>query len=93
MVALVVDDRFDISALRAQIESRLPAYARPLFLRVSNRIEMTDTFRHKKRSLSDQGYDFRNFDEAVYFAAPQSQNYQLMDLALLEELSANAIKL
>ena len=54
---------------------------------------MTDTFRHKKRGLSDQGYDFRNFDEAVYFAAPQSQNYQLMDLALLEELSANAIKL
>ena len=34
MVALVVDDRFDISALRAQIESRLPAYARPLFLRI-----------------------------------------------------------
>ncbi len=93
MAALVVDDRFDMSTLRAQIESRLPAYARPLFLRVSNRIEMTDTFRHKKRGLSEQGYDFRNFNEPVYFATPQTQTYQRMDLALLEELRTNAIRL
>ena len=38
---------------------RLPAYARPLFLRIKDRIEVTATFKHKKNELAREGYDPR----------------------------------
>ena len=50
--------RFDLAALAAATwTDRLPAYARPLFLRIRREIEVTATFKHKKSDLAREGYD------------------------------------
>ena len=52
MAALVVDGALDLGQLRAHLARRLPSYARPLFLRLSDRIDITATFKHRKLELA-----------------------------------------
>ena len=42
--ALVVDSRFDLTEFRADVARRLPAYARPVFVRLLRKLETTGTF-------------------------------------------------
>ncbi len=93
MAALVVNDDFDLASLRAHIEALLPPYARPLFLRLANSLQVTDTFKHKKRELAAQGFDPGAIGEPVYFASPQSSIYSRMDRALYEKILAGAAPL
>ena len=51
MAALVSDGASICRAAQASGE-RLPAYARPLFLRIKDRIDATATFKQKKESAS-----------------------------------------
>ena len=44
-------------AFRKYLARVLPAYARPLFLRIQERIEVTATFKHQKTELAREGYD------------------------------------
>src|SRR5277367_6741583 len=57
MVAAVVSQDFDLIAFRKHLVERLPEYARPLFLRIGRKIEVTATFKSKKHELSRQAYD------------------------------------
>ena len=59
MAALVVDfvASFDLDGFRAYIAERLPAYARPLFLRFRSSLEVTGTFKQRKVELVAEGFD------------------------------------
>jgi fatty-acyl-CoA synthase len=57
MAALVAGDGFDMAALRSHLAERLPAYARPVFLRLCERLDVTETFKQKKGDLAREGFD------------------------------------
>jgi fatty-acyl-CoA synthase len=67
MAALVVDDRFDPMALAERCARELPAYARPLFLRLLPQIEVTGTFKHRKVELVKEGFDPAVIANPLYF--------------------------
>src|SRR5207247_2520626 len=56
MAAVVLDAEPDLAALRAHLIDRLPGYARPLFLRIRSKLDVTTTFKHAKHELVRQGY-------------------------------------
>lgn len=93
MAALVVDDRFEIAALRAHVAARLPAYARPLFVRLSPTLAVTETFKHKKLELSREGFNPKTIDAPLYFAAFDSPIYVPLDAALYERIVSGAAPL
>ena len=66
MAAVVLPDgeAFDGAALAEHVRSQLPAYARPLFVRLVNELEHTSTFKSRKVELRNLG--FADGDEAVY---------------------------
>ena len=58
MAALRVDSTFDINTLRPHLITRLPAYARPVFIRLLNQpVDTTGTFKPRKRVLIDAGFE------------------------------------
>src|SRR3984885_6920656 len=57
MAALVVTGEFNIEAFRAAVAARLPAYARPVFLRLLPALEATGTFKPRKQELVAAGLD------------------------------------
>lgn len=57
MAALVVEQgAFDFTALRAHLKDKLPAYARPMFVRLCPALPATGTFRLRKTELARQSY-------------------------------------
>ncbi len=73
MAALVVAPDFNLDDFARHADAALPAYARPLFLRLEPRIEMTGTFKHKKAQLAQDGFDpTKCAPGGLYFREPGS---------------------
>jgi len=67
MAAVVVDDVFDLQTFRARIETALPAYAQPLFLRLTPALATTATFKPRKLDLIAQGFDPSKVEDRLFF--------------------------
>ena len=90
--ALVVDSTFDLSAFRADMAERLPAYARPVFLRLLRSIESTGTFKPRKQDLVQAGFDPARISDPLYFDDSRTQAYVVLDAALFAAISAGAVR-
>lgn len=92
MAALTVNFTFDPIAFRSEITSRLPAYARPLFLRLVQSLNHTDTFKLKTRALATEGYDPSAIRDPLYFYRAAEDRYIRLDDALYERLRSGQEK-
>jgi fatty-acyl-CoA synthase len=93
MAAIVADERFDLSALDAHLATCLPEYARPVFLRVLNEIEMTDTFKQKKQDLVRAGFDPRGTSDALYFNTRGAQGFVRLDDGMFGRIESGSVRL
>jgi fatty-acyl-CoA synthase len=91
MATLVTGNELDLTAFRAHLISRLPEYARPLFLRIGAEIEVTSTFKYTKSDLVRQGYDPRATTDAIYFHDLEQEGFIRMDEALYKRIQAGQI--
>lgn len=93
MAAIVAEQALDLDALRSHLASRLPSYARPLFLRFSDEIDLTGTFKYSKTELVRQGFDPRTTSDAMYFDSQETKSYLQLDSALYERIQAGLLRL
>ena len=82
MAALVVGREFDLKAFRAAVAERLPAYARPVFLRLLPALESTGTFKPRKQDLVRAGFDPAQVSDPLYIDDPRANAYVPLDAAL-----------
>ena len=78
MAALVANGPLDFAELRKHLAEQLPAYARPLFLRMRDKIEATATFKHAKQELQRQSYNPTATTDPIYFADPDGMKLEGM---------------
>jgi len=93
MAALVAAKGFDLEALRRALITRLPHYARPLFLRIVPALELTGTFKLRKQELAREGYDPANVSDALYVDDATRDAYVRLDVALYQRLQAGELRL
>ncbi len=93
MASLVVDDGFDIDGLQAHVTQQLPAYARPLFLRLQPEMEVTGTFKQRKVDLVKEGFDPAALTDPIYFNNPETGTYVPLTNDLYERINNGTIKL
>ncbi len=93
MATLVADGTLDFAALRAHLSRRLPSYARPLFLRLKDKIEVTATFKHKNTDLAREGFYPGATRDAIYFDDPEKLAYVRLDDAAYERIRAGKVRL
>ncbi len=86
MATLAVDGELDLAALRGHLAARLPHYARPLFLRIRNEMEVTATFKYKKADLVRQGYDPAATSDAIYFDWPERDAFIHVDSTVYDRI-------
>ncbi len=91
--ALVVNAQFDLAAFRADVARTLPAYARPVFLRLLQTIESTGTFKPRKQELVQAGFDPGRIKDPLYFDDARAQAYVPLDAALFAAIAAGTIRI
>jgi fatty-acyl-CoA synthase len=93
MAAVVTGEGFDLAGLRSALQQRLPAYARPLFLRIVAALELTGTFKLRKHELALEGFDPTRVRDAVYIDDSERSEYVRLDARLHEQLQAGTLRL
>ncbi|HTN73388.1 MAG TPA: long-chain-acyl-CoA synthetase [Methylomirabilota bacterium] len=92
MAALVAEKDLDLGAFRSHLIERLPAYARPLFLRIRKEIETTTTFKHAKSALMRESYEPVN-GEVIYFNDPKRNALVRLDRELYDRIQTGQVHL
>ena len=93
MAAVVASDHFDLGELHKHITERVPAYARPLFLRIRREFETTATFKPKKQDLVREGYDPAVVLEPLYVDDRTCRAFVRLDAALYDRIASGDVRL
>jgi fatty-acyl-CoA synthase len=94
MATIVADDRHvDLAALRTHLIERLPDYARPLFLRVRDTLDVTATFKHTKAALVREGYDPAVVRDPIYVNDRGQQAFVALDQSFYDGIQIGRIRL
>lgn len=77
MAAVIIrpDCKFDGRKLFDHVLYHLPGYARPLFIRIQDSMEMTGTFKHQKFRLVESGFNPSMISDPLYFLDNVEKSY------------------
>ncbi|MGI4768388.1 MAG: long-chain-acyl-CoA synthetase [Janthinobacterium lividum] len=92
MAALVVGEAFDLPMLHQHLATHLPAYARPVFLRLIASIDATDTFKQRKSPLARDGFDPVVVTDPLFVQTRDALGYMPLDPAIHRALSAGEMR-
>ncbi|XP_019520250.1 PREDICTED: very long-chain acyl-CoA synthetase [Hipposideros armiger] len=88
------DDReFDGKKLFKHVADYLPSYARPRFLRIQDTIEITGTFKHRKVTLVEEGFNPLVIKDALYFLDDKAEMYVRMTEDIYNAINSETMKL
>jgi len=93
MSAIVVNEGFDIEALPTHLAQRLPAYARPVFIRISRELDATETFKQKKGELASEGFEPSAVADPIFMLEPKSGAYVALDSEIFARIVDGTIRL
>lgn len=92
MVTLVVDGKFQAKAFHDWAEAQLPAYARPVFVRIAKTLETTGTFKYRKVDLVSDGFDPARVDGPLYIRGGRN-GYQKLTPAIHAQIETGDLRL
>lgn len=94
MAAIIAGPEFDLAGLPAYLDKQLPAYARPLFLRMlQHEMEITGTFKHRKVELVKEGFDPSLLTDPIFWLNPETKSYETLDPEASLRLVSGEVKL
>ncbi|NWS78226.1 S27A3 protein, partial [Crotophaga sulcirostris] len=88
MAALVLRPgcQLDGPALYRHVEQLLPPYAWPRFLRLQERLEMTETFKQQKVRLAQEGFDPSRVPDPLFLLDEGTRAYVPLSPALCQSV-------
>lgn len=92
MASVVSSENIDLAELREHLIRRLPPYARPLFLRLRGKVDLTGTYKYSKTELIRDGYDPQAVREPLYFNCAESKSFIPLDDKLHRRIQAGEIR-
>jgi len=81
-------ERLDLAGFSAYVETELPPYARPVFLRIQPELEVTGTFKLMKGDLRRDGYELSKIDDPLFVMKPGQTVYEPLDEPFLAQIRA-----
>jgi citronellyl-CoA synthetase len=91
MAAVVLAENvteLDLDSFSNYINSQLPSYSRPVFIRILPEMDTTGTFKMVKGDLRKQAYDPEQVEDALLIMKPGSSAYQPLTPALAATVRA-----
>lgn len=92
MAAVIVKD-FDIDKLSDHLKKNLPAYARPLFLRICKEFDYTGSFKTIKKRFVDEAYDIEKTSDKMFFYDSKDQKFKPLTKKVLNDIKNGNIRI
>ncbi|XP_076983968.1 long-chain fatty acid transport protein 2 [Tamandua tetradactyla] len=92
-IKLKEDHEFDGKKLFVHVTDYLPSYARPRFVRIQDTIEITGTFKHRKVTLVQEGFEPAVIKDALYFLDDKAKMYVPMTEDMYNAICDKTMKL
>ncbi|XP_011494913.1 PREDICTED: long-chain fatty acid transport protein 4 isoform X2 [Ceratosolen solmsi marchali] len=86
-----VHGSLNIEKLATDIKEQLPVYARPQFIRILTNLDLTGTFKLKKKDLQIDSYDPRIIRDKLYYMDPKA-GYQLITPDVYDQIQTGRIR-
>ena len=86
MAAIVAEDGLDLGRFHQHLAATLPAYARPVFLRLQAAAKVTGTWKYSKVELVQDGYQPGLTSDALFVAASATQHFVPLDGPMYEAI-------
>ena len=93
MAALVTTDSFDLRGLRQHLAHTLPPYARPMFLRLRERAEVTSTWKYAKADLAREGFDPHEIADPLYIDLPGAEIFAPLDTSIHGQIQNGTLRI
>ncbi|KAL6431393.1 hypothetical protein ACFW04_007196 [Cataglyphis niger] len=92
-MAAIYDENgtLDLNKLTVDIKEQLPTYARPQFIRILTKIDLTGTFKLKKKDLQEEGYNMEKIQDKLYYLDAKL-GYQLLTREIYDQIQQGKIK-
>jgi len=93
-MAVIVDElhQADLKKLYQELQKSLPVYARPVFLRYVEKLEMTGTFKLKKVDYQKEGFNPNVIKDKLYYLDSKLGQYSLLDKQAYENINSGQIR-
>lgn len=90
MAAVVLKDGhdFDVDDISRLVSENLAGYARPVFIRVIEEVELTGTFKLQKVRLKEEAYHPDRTHDPVYVLKPGANRYETLDVTVYQQIMA-----
>ena len=93
MVAIkLTGDLFGLESLTESIDQQLPVYARPLFIRLLDEMEVTGTFKLKKGTLKQEGFDPQQVTDKLLIRTPGGDGFELLTDQLYQQVTDKGLR-
>ena len=86
MAAITPQEGIDLKGLYAHLAAQLPAYARPIFLRLQGEVETTGTLKYRKVDLVTENFDPSKTSDPLYVVDVEQGTYVPIDAAMFTEI-------
>lgn len=87
------EKKLDLSALANGLRSSLPAFARPLFLRILPETPLTATFKLKKKELMEEGFNPQRHQDPMFFLDQKTGEYVPLTQKLYDDIVQGVVRL
>jgi len=93
MVAIVDENNsLDLKQLYRDLQKALPAYARPVFVRVLENVDLTGTFKLKKTEYRKESFNPSQTSDNMYFLDSKAGEYRLIDEEVYNQICSGKIR-
>ncbi|KAK9516538.1 hypothetical protein VZT92_024461 [Zoarces viviparus] len=95
MAAVILNEgqRFDSAGVFKHVESFLPSYARPRFIRIQSSMDVTGTFKLLKGKLVEEGFNPNQMTDPLYFLDEKDKNYVPLTVDMFNSITSGKIKI
>lgn len=78
--------------LLSGLKKALPVYARPIFIRILVKLDLTGTFKLKKNDLQNEGFDPSKTSDSIYYLSSNGQ-YELVTPEIYGKINKGEIRI
>lgn len=92
MAAIMAPAGVDLPQLYRRMARALPAYARPVFIRMKQNVETTGTLKYRKVDLVKDGFDPMNTSDPLYVVDNDAETYVPVDQDMLRKIAGGGYR-